>query len=324
MRIFVQSKHRYPARKAGPGGGRVFDVLVKGLAELGHDVSYCLDQGAGEEAFPGVRLISKPSWDADIYHIRSDSQLAQTMTQRRLPWVATCHVDLQIHGKSRNLSNPNWVYVSKALASTYGSDRFVYNGVDPAELCFSEAKSDYFLFVSALPLAMHKGLPQALAIAERTGIELRVAGSAEDPQLIQQISDFCDRPGVRYLGEIQGSEKAEQFAGARALLFPTQLNEAFGLVLVEAMMSGTPVICSANGACAEIVSPKVGFVCHNDDDYLAAVDNLDQISALDCRSTAIQEFHYLRMAENYIAEYEIELAGQKKPQSVPLTIINGG
>ena len=310
MRVFTQAHHRYPASNGGPGGGRVFDVLVKGLAELGHDVFYCLAQGAIASRLKGVTMVDKPIWNADIAHIRSDSELAEEFVQRSLPWVATCHVDLSIHGKSREIARKNWIYVSRELAATYQSNRFVLNGIDPAEFIYSASKSDYFLFVSALPLARLKGLEQAISIAHWSGIELYVAGSDVDRKLTGEISRLCHQPGVTYVGEIAGTQKAELFAGARALLFPTQLNEAFGLVLVEAMMSGTPIICSANGACPEIVSSDVGFVCQTRDDYMDAVQRLDEISPQACREKAMSEYHYLRMAADYVVEYHSELSGQ--------------
>src|SRR5205085_5150811 len=90
--------------------------------------------------------------------------------------------------------------------------------------------------------------------------------------------------------------------------FPTRVNEAFGLGMAEALMSGTPVICSDKGACPEIISPDVGFVCRTDRDYLLALRNLAKISPQACREKAMREFHYRRMAADYVAEYEKETA----------------
>jgi glycosyltransferase involved in cell wall biosynthesis len=106
---------------------------------------------------------------------------------------------------------------------------------------------------------------------------------------------------------VWGERKAELLAGARAMLFPTQFNEAFGLVIAEALMSGTPVICSDKGACPELVSPDVGFVCSTMDDYVRAFEQVDRISRSACREKALREFHYLRMAQEYVREYEIEI-----------------
>ena len=66
--------------------------------------------------------------------------------------------------------------------------------------------------------------------------------------------------GIEFVGEIYGTQKSELFAGAQAVLFPTLINEPFGLVIAEALMSGTPVICSDNGACQELIDSEVGFI----------------------------------------------------------------
>ena len=180
MHVFVQSRHRYPARVGGPGGGRVFDCLVKGLAELGHEVSYLVQSGIDHEltqdVSPNITFVNELVPEADIYHLRSDSSLATEMQKQNLPWVATCHVDLEVHNKSRTESKPNWIYVSRHLAKTYGSPRFVTNGVDPSELTYAADKQDYLLFVSALPLARRKGLDKAIWIAREVNLPLVVAG----------------------------------------------------------------------------------------------------------------------------------------------------
>jgi len=107
---------------------------------------------------------------------------------------------------------------------------------------------------------------------------------------------------------VWGERKAELLAGARALLFPTQFNEAFGLVIAEALMSGTPVITSDKGACPELVSDDVGFVCSSMDEYVEAFEDLDLISPAACRAKAERDFHYLGMARAYVHEYEREIA----------------
>ena len=98
-------------------------------------------------------------------------------------------------------------------------------------------------------------------------------------------------------------------AHARGLLFPTQVNEAFGLVMAEALMSGTPVIASSHGSCPDIVSQEVGFVCQDDADYVRAIERIGEISPRACRERAIANYHYLGMTLDYIREYEAEMVG---------------
>jgi glycosyltransferase involved in cell wall biosynthesis len=92
------------------------------------------------------------------------------------------------------------------------------------------------------------------------------------------------------------------------LLNPTQLEEAFGLSMAEALMSGTPVICSDRGACPEVISPDVGFVCRDLGDYRRAIEKAGEIRPAACREKALREYHYHRMAEGFLREYRAEIA----------------
>ena len=88
-------------------------------------------------------------------------------------------------------------------------------------------------------------------------------------------------------------------------------------MIAEALMSGTPVICSNNGACPEIVSPEAGFVCRERQDYLDAIDHLETIQPEACHACAMRDFHYLRMTGDYVREYLAEAGG-----AVRTTLIN--
>ncbi len=305
MHIYMRAHHAYPARSAGPGGGRVFDCLAKGLAELGHEVSYQLLEGARESLPEGVNLVSEPVWDADIVHLRSDSELWREAQDRSRVWVATCHTDLDIWNLSRGEARANWIYVSRHLAKTYGSQRYILNGIDPDEFMYSDTKDTYVLFVCALRLAREKGLEMAIAYARDAGFPLVVAGSSPEPERVLDIAALCRQHQVSYVGEIQGARKAELFAGARALLFPTQINESFGLVIVT--LSSTQ-ICRHGGACPEVMTPEVGFVCADDADYHHALAQVHTIQPAACRAKAMRDYHYLRMAQDYVGEYTREIS----------------
>lgn len=312
MRILACSNHhRYPARRfpvsnGGLAGSRVLDAIVKGLAELGHEVLYCLPKGAVEPLPAGVTMVSDFVRGVDVVH-HQNNDLVDDLDITGLPWVRTCHTDLAGRGQDRSHAKWNWIFVSRTLASTYGSDRFVINGIDPSEYAYSETKSDYLLFMGDLARAKHKGLDIALALCRRIGFRLVIAGSAAKQEAIDEMRHLCAGLDVRLVGEVMGSQKAELLAGARALLFPTRINEAFGLVMAEALMSGTPVICSDRGACAELISPEVGFVCGSEEEYIGAFAYLDRISPRACREKAMRNYHYLRMAADYVREYAVEL-----------------
>ena len=317
MRVLLSSDHEYPAanpigsglhpKKFPSGSGYILhDLLANGLAELGHDVFY-LVRHAHAPAPPGVKLIFSPVKDVDILHVISGRDAA-LIAESRKPWVATCHMDDRTRGRERDPIVQNWIYVSRALAQLHGSERYVWNGIDPAEYIYSETKDDYFLFMSTMDWGTKKGLDTVLSLSKQLGFKLVVAGTGESYERIAQVQEMCREAGANYVGDVRGKEKAELLAGAKGFLFPTKIDEAFGLGMVEALMSGTPVICSDRGACPEIITSDVGFVCSNEDQYATAIENIVDIDARACREKAMRDYHYHAMARNYVREYQTEIA----------------
>ena len=100
------------------------------------------------------------------------------------------------------------------------------------------------------------------------------------------------------------------------MLLPTQIIEGFGLAMVEELISGTPVICSNHGACAELIPHDVGFVCATEADYLDALDRIATISPQRCREVAMARYHYRLMVAGYLDEYSREIAFQKSSKHV--------
>jgi len=322
MRVLLSSIHQYPAaREVGAGlnpkpfpSGSAFsihDLLAKGLAELGHDVVYLLPKGASKPLPAGVTLVSEPCRDVDVIHTITfrDEGLSPVLQALGKPWVTTCHLDGRARGWQQSQTTENWIFVSRTLAKLYGRDRYVLNGIDPSEYIYSESKDDYFFFMSTVDWGMKKGLDVVLDLSKRMGFKLVVAGTGKDAESIADVTEMCRSVNATYVGDVRGKQKAKLLAGAKAFLFPTKVDEAFGLGMVEALMSGTPVICSDRGACPEIISPDVGFVCRNAEEYANAVEQIETIQPDACRDKAMREYHYLRMAADYAIEYEKERNG---------------
>jgi glycosyltransferase involved in cell wall biosynthesis len=323
MRILLSSEHRYPAfGEVGSGqhprsypsgsGFWIHDLIAKGLAELGHEVFYLLPNGAQGPMPLGVQLVSQPVWDADILHTISDfdKPLLAEWQARDRPWVSTCHIDMRTRGLAQSVSTENWIFVSRTLARLHGRTRYVLNGVDPAACIYSATKAEYVMFMSSMDWEMKKGLDIALSLAARYRFKLVVAGTGNNYKRILRVQTLCRQIGAHYVGDVRGRKKAELLAGAKAFLFPTRVDEAFGLGMAEALMSGTPVICSDQGACPELITPDVGFICRDDRDYVAALRSVANISPQACRDKAMREFHYQRMAADYVSEYEKEIAAR--------------
>ena len=295
---------RYPARLGGNGSSRVHDGIAKGLAELGHTVYYSVSEGVGAPLPRGVVASARDVRDADIYHF-NDYPTAPDAAPPPAgkPWVRTYHAPYEEWVAP--FVSDRFIYVSRAQAATFGSSRYVWNGIDPEELVYSETKDDYFFFiVSQLNRAVSKGLLVAIATVKRIGARLLVAAHPGEKPM---PPDFAS-PNVTYLGYVMDEAKAALLAGAKALFFPTQVAEPFGLVAAEALMSGTPVIGSRNGSLPELITPDVGFTCDTLDDYAAAAERVHEIRPAACRQRAMSEFHYHVMARRYVIEYERELA----------------
>jgi glycosyltransferase involved in cell wall biosynthesis len=311
MKIHLVSSHHRPPGCPQPSGARVADYLAKGLAELGHQVSYELPYPSDEPRAPGIEIVHQRRFDVDLIWINGWDESIQSPETGSVPWIRTLHAPGERYAP---YIRSNWVFVSAAHAASFGRQRYVHNGIDPAEVVYREAKEDYFLFIVAdLARLRLKGFEIARELVRRCGIRLVVAGASSDPETAAEPEEMFAEEGISYVGYVSGLRKAELLAGARALLFPTQADEAFGLVLAEALMSGTPVICSDRGACRELVPPEIGFVCTIFDDYANALAQANSISPLACRVFALENYHYLKMAREYLVEFEKEITNWASP-----------
>ena len=166
-------------------------------------------------------------------------------------------------------------------------------------------KDDYLLAFGRV--CEDKGFHLAIDIARRTGHRLIMAGVVQDwyrDYFEQRIRPELDGDRVVFEDEVSDARKRELFAHARAFLFPIQWPEPFGLVMVEAMATGTPVIALRNGSVDEVVDDGVtGFVCDDVEQMVAAVARLDEIDPLACRRAVEERFSVATMTAGYEALY---------------------
>jgi glycosyltransferase involved in cell wall biosynthesis len=177
----------------------------------------------------------------------------------------------------------------------------VLHGIDTDRFAFNETPDDYLLFLGRFTEG--KGVLQAIAVARRVGIRL-VLAAAEDDYYREKIAPHVDGVHVVYHGEADFPTKVKLYGGARALLYPIQAREPFGLVLAEAMACGTPVAALDRGAVREIVDDGVTGVVFSDLDQMAA--GLTRVCALDrrgVRQRAVERFGTERMVNEYVAVY---------------------
>lgn len=191
----------------------------------------------------------------------------------------------------------------------------VYNGIDLDQFPFSERGGDDLVFLGRM--SPKKGAHLAIEVAVRTGRRLVMAAHIppdEEEFFTQVIRPRIDDRSVCFVGEVGPEERARLLGSAAALLHLVTVPEPFGLVMVEAMACGTPVIGFGLGSVPEVVSHgETGFVVSDVEQAAAAVDRLDEISRAACRRRVEERFTVDRMVDGYLAVYRRLLEGPNRP-----------
>ncbi len=190
-------------------------------------------------------------------------------------------------------------------------DKVISNPIDVGSWPFRRQKEDYLLWIGRL--TRDKGPQRAIEVARRAGRRLVLAGPIQPGQeqfFETEIRPQIDGERVRFVGEVGGAPKQELFARATALLMPIRWPEPFGLVMVEALACGTPVLAFPEGAASEIViHGENGFLVNDEDEMAGAIDELGQLKAARCRES-ISRYSSGRVAAQYEAVYR-ELTSQR-------------
>ncbi|MBD1855078.1 MULTISPECIES: glycosyltransferase family 4 protein [Leptolyngbya] len=190
----------------------------------------------------------------------------------------------------------------------------VYNGIDVDSYKFYAEPSDppYLAFLGRL--SPEKGPHHAIEIAKRTGMRLKMAGKVDivDQEFYEEVLlPQIDGEQIQYLGEANHVQKNTLMGEAVATLFPITWREPFGLVMVESMAAGTPVIAMRLGSAPEVIRDgKTGFLCETVDECVAALDRVAEIDRAVCRQHVIENFSVQRMTDGYEAVYR-QLLGER-------------
>jgi glycosyltransferase involved in cell wall biosynthesis len=290
MHVALYIRDRLPVAKYG-GTQRVAVYLARGLANAGHRVTLLAHAGTRVREASVVELPRTPDgtpppdlrrWmPQGVDLLLAYSPVAATLD---VPWIRSLHGNR----KPGTVNASNTLYLSHDHAARHGGSAFVYNGIDLSEFRFEARKADYDLFLGRLHRV--KGYRWALEGARRSGRRLVLAGGWR-PSL---------RRKVRYVGEVGGKRKADLLAGAACLWMPALWDEPFGLTLVEAMASGTPVLGTRRGALPEIVSPEVGVLADTLDELVSSRANLERIDPYACRARVERHFSHQVMAAEYV------------------------
>jgi glycosyltransferase involved in cell wall biosynthesis len=176
------------------------------------------------------------------------------------------------------------------------------HGVDLGQFTFRETPDDYVLYLGRFTSG--KGPVHAVHAARAAGVRLVLAGP-ENSYFREKVKPLVDGQTVEYAGFVRGAGRDRLLGGARALLYPIQYPEPFGLVLVEAMLCGTPVVAMRLGAVPEIVEEAVsGFTAANAEEFVPAIPKCFELDRRRIREQAAQRFSAERMARDYVKVYE--------------------
>jgi glycosyltransferase involved in cell wall biosynthesis len=177
----------------------------------------------------------------------------------------------------------------------------VYNAVPVEEFPFSATPGDYLLFLGRI--SPEKRLDWAIEIAKRTGMKLKIAAKVDvydRPYFEREIEHLLDNPLVEFLGEVDEDEKRQLLAGAYALAFPIDWPEPFGMVMIEALACGTPVLAMNRGSVPEVLRHGVsGLFGTSLDELVALAPQIGKLDRRACRAEAERRFSARSMAESY-------------------------
>ena len=188
----------------------------------------------------------------------------------------------------------------------------VYHGMPPASLAPSYAPGSYLAFLGRL--TKEKGPETAIRLAKTTGLPLRMAAKiprSETRYYKERLQPIMDNDQIRLVGELNDGGKGELLRGASALLFPIAWPEPFGLVMIEAMACGTPVIAYPRGAVPEVLEDGVtGWIVEGIREAVQAVERVPALSRARCREVFEERFSASRMARDYLRLYKKLLGGR--------------
>jgi glycosyltransferase involved in cell wall biosynthesis len=257
-----------------------------------------------------ARALQEAAGDYDIVH-NHHGELPMLFSARvTAPLLTTLHgkpapVFEQILGYYQGYFN----CISAAHARQYpveGCLGVVHHGIDVDTFPFSPQKDGYLLFLSRI--SEEKGPLEAIEVARRLGLKLVLAGKVshlDRPFFERQIRPLVDGDQIVFVGEADARMKRELYAAARCVLMPLKWEEPFGLVMVEAMACGTPVIAFRRGSAPElIISGRTGFVVDTLEEMVEAVRQLGEIRPEDCRQHVEHRFSVERMTDRYLALYD--------------------
>ena len=320
------------------GTERIVSFLTEELVRRGHHVTLFAsgDSSTSARLVPVTKHAARvEASNRDQLHAAHVRQLGMVFGNAHAFDVIHCHVDFlafpfsrlvrtpvvhTVHGRLdlpylepvfREFRDVPMVSISDAQRAPVAALRprwagTVYHGLPLGLFPFQRHPGRYLAFLGRI--APEKRPDVAIEVALRAGLPLRIAAKVDpiDREFFEaRVKPLLDHPLVEFVGEIDNRQKARFLGDAIALLFPIDWPEPFGLVMIEAMACGTPVIASRCGSVPEVVVPgRTGFIADSVEELVAAVARVHTIDRAECRRHVERRFAVAHMADGYEAVYE--------------------
>ncbi len=312
--------------------------ICAALHDLGHDVTLF---ACGGSKSPGklVKVVDKPIFDLlggfswggvaayeflafdeliaragefDVIHNHAGIHPLVLSPLLKAPMVTTLHGSKppDFPYLAERFKDRPFVSISdaqRALAPKLNYVATIPHGIDTSAFRPDFSPDNGYLFFIG-NMTRDKGVDLAVRAAHELGERLIVAGvarSEDEAFLRKEVYPFIDGKRIRHVGEVDHKEKARLFAGAKALLFPSRWQEAFGLVMVESLACGTPVVAFDNGSVSEVIRDGVtGYVVKTFKDFKDKIGKVARISRESCRKEAETRFDRHLMGQSYVRLFE--------------------
>lgn len=321
--------------KAYGGTERIVCYLTNELVKQGHDVTLFASGDSLTSAklfaptpvalrhnpknldplahiFYMLEMVRQMEPEFDFIHYHVDYLHFPFSRRSAAPHCTTMHGRLDIDDLQalfKEFSEMPLISISNAQRKPMPFSNFVktiYHGIPLNLLKLKEEKGKYLAFIGRI--SPEKRLDRAIEIAEKLQLPLKVAAKVDKADLQyyeSRIKPYMNNPLVEYMGEINDSEKNDFLGNAMALLFPIDWPEPFGLVMIESMACGTPVIAFNCGSVPEVIDDgKTGFIVNTVEEAVKKLKNIDSLDRRLCRKTFEERFADTRMATDYIKVYK--------------------